>query len=121
MSIDFARIIADAIEGTSNSHPFAATAVTLAARLPDLCPDCHGDTRARIDIGFERGHSVACTHSDAPSIGKLLAIGAAVLNSSGEGWPWSWHDETLKPDDPMVAYWLGADRMLAYLRAVGDD
>ena len=112
MSIDFARIIADAIEGTSNSHPFAATAVTLAARLPDLCPDCHGDTRVRIDIGFERGHSVACTHPNAPTIGKLLAIGAKVLTPDNSLFPW---------DLTMDGYPISSREMLSILRAVGDD
>lgn len=34
-----------------------------------------------------------------------------------------WHDESLKPDDQMVAYWLGADRLLACARrlARGED
>lgn len=84
----------------------------LAARIPDLCPDCEGSgyTKKR----FLRGvvDDWDCDHPNAPTIGRLLAIGEAVWTADDEGRPYhyvhmSGHDKT-----------SNAHTLLAALKAV---
>ena len=55
----------------------------LTARVRELCPDCEG-TGDRMHNGECIG---ACGHPNAPTIAKLLAIGAAVMTATWGSMP----------------------------------
>ena len=90
--------------------PASPTIALLDTRIPAACPDCKGD------VGYITEHLEPCFCPNAPTVEQVLTVGLRTLHFGEEAFPWSWHDEKIKPDDPMAAYWLGADRMLNYLR-----
>jgi hypothetical protein len=107
MSIEFVHIIAAASAVADMTWPEAV----LAAAVPDLCPDCNGTgwvaTRSYSD-GIPMTEE-ACAHPSAPSIGKLLAIGAAVMTIHAN------HHGAIKDGSE----WIGtAVEALDWLRAV---
>jgi hypothetical protein len=82
MTIDFAKIMARPIAHKPMNQPMSQAEAALAAKVPDLCPDCHGsDVRpAKAECGEgETNYAIRCHHPNAPTIAKLLAIGAAVM------------------------------------------
>ena len=101
--IDFGAIISNS--GYAWSHDYADV---LAAKVPDLCPDCHG-TGDRMHNGECIG---ACGHPFAPTFAKLLAIGAAVM---GDIEPVTAPTDHHPDSDP---WWAGRDSVVRYLRAV---
>lgn len=81
----------------------------LATKVPDLCPDCEGSgyTKKR----FLRGvvDDWDCDHPNAPTIGRLLAIGEAV---------WTARDTTLYAELASGHIFASAAPLLAALKAV---
>ncbi len=67
----------------------------LTAKVPELCPDCHGDPSWLRDGAH--GNLEPCDHPNAPTIAKLLAIGAAVIAAKsrdfyGDDYDDGWND-----------------------------
>jgi hypothetical protein len=73
------------VRGTDMSDPFRniiAEAIIVAdrgltARVPWLCPDCHGTGQSN-NLMIDN-----CDHPAAPTVGKLLAIGQAMWKANG--------------------------------------
>jgi hypothetical protein len=125
MTIDFTTLIA----GTSMEHSATNDAgefefflsdakAVLAAKVPDLCPDCHDDPgfdgmvwSGAVDYSGER-YYIDCDHPDAPSIGKLLAIGAAVMTATVN------EADYVFLDEPIMKSKASAYGLLEVLRAV---
>ena len=86
---DFAAILYDAADPVpvsySGQYPLqVAVDLQLAARVPALCTTCGGTTVTH----NERHEWADIQCPDCPTIGRLLAIGAAVMTaeSSEDGW-----------------------------------
>ena len=62
----------------------------MALRIAELCPDCDDEGDRPTGQIDRQGNPYIepCTHQAAPTIAKLLAIGAAVIavESSADGW-----------------------------------
>jgi hypothetical protein len=80
--IDFAKIIDDFYSRNGQLPVPAVGAYALMPKVPKLCPDCQ---HAAGDAHLSCIATPACTHPNAPTIAKLLAIGAAVWDI--------WHDD----------------------------
>jgi len=75
---DFAAILGDrlahSIQGepiTGIHTPTGAGTYQLAAKVPELCPDCKG--RGRTAAVRRLSLPVDCSHPNAPTIGRMLA------------------------------------------------
>ena len=71
MSIDFASVIRAALDAADHLH--AEPTAVLAAKVPDLCPDCNGTGKT----WPLENCAVDCTHPNAPSIGMLLNLASS--------------------------------------------
>jgi hypothetical protein len=124
MTIDFATILWDAIDDARGGEQ-AIHDAPLAAKVSDLCPDCneHGYLRTcPVDTdgdgncaGCARGRFPhICDHPNAPTVAKLLAIGAAVWEADGN------LSRFADPElfDPSVRD--GINSMLAYIITIND-
>ncbi len=72
--IDFAKIIQQALTVTHGEGVWV-----LDAKVPELCPDCQGEGVVFCADDDDIGDG--CDHPNAPTIAKLLAIGAAVMTA----------------------------------------
>lgn len=84
MSIDYTKVIADAIfdlslrtAGDCDYDDMGESAMT--ARVTALCPDCDGSGYKPMG-SMLRGMYV-CDHPNAPTIGRMLRIAEAVLTA----------------------------------------
>lgn len=78
----------------------------LTDKRPDLCPTCDGASMVR---NRSRSGDTHIDCPDCPTIGRLLAIGAAVMTGAINGQPF---------DFDRSSYRQGIDDCLAELRAV---
>ncbi len=76
------------------------SAVALAAKVPELCSTCDEFERTIRPNGEQVRAYVSCDHREAPTIAKLLAIGAAVMSSQvyndGEYVYGDWQENTYR-------------------------
>lgn len=80
---DFAAILALAIAEYEWRNSSWQAAAALAAKVPEACPDCHGDGHIHDGIGPSW---MPCSHPHAPTIGTLLV--------------WGWNVATARPEQP---------------------
>lgn len=78
INIDFNKLI----DSTRFAWSHDAADV-LAAKVPELCPDCDSNGWTVADIGNGDAVGLQCDHPNSPTIARILAIGAA-------GWE-IWH------------------------------
>lgn len=114
--IDFAGIIAWAMTDPEwNDKPLHSVqvrdaALVRAAKVPALCPDCHGVGSWPVKPG-----GVACGHEHAPTIGSMLAEWQALTALAG----WAQHypacGRRTSPYHPHVTCTCGLDAARAAL------
>lgn len=119
MTADFAYSIMREFMGNHDTRE------VLAAKVPDLCPDCNGDPDGLYPKRFPDGGRASwpCDHRHAPSVGKLLAIGAAVMTANiEEADQDGLQGVFINADSPIqMTVWRDAGHLLTELRTVGDD
>ena len=86
--IDFARIIADVLIDEKEDQWWAndLTGDIMSTPVPALCPDCNGTERLTyVNVAGDPLSFGVCPHPNAPTIGRLLRIGEAVMRAEVRG------------------------------------
>ena len=131
---DFAAILADNVrsaswDGRTINSPQYAAECALAALVPEPCQTCAGESviydlrcdncggSASLPLGMtcENHHAKPQPCPDCPTIGRLLAIGTAVMTARMESPEGSGRQGVLLGGEYLAQ---SADRTIAYLRAV---
>lgn len=73
---DFAGILRAAADSVRYGITADQIDAQLAAKVHEFCPSCDGTKR-----GIRTGGWTECSHSDAPTVGRLLAIGAEAITA----------------------------------------
>lgn len=111
--IDFAAILAN-VQCTGEDERWnvgtSQSEALLAAKVPELCPDCIAGTRP-IDL-------TTCTHPNAPTIGRMLAEWRPLMALAG----WAQHypgcESRTSPYHPHVTCTCGLNAARAALQEV---
>lgn len=107
---DFAAILRTGADSVRYGIAADQIGAQLDARVPELCQTCEG---TGLDYGGNINHPTICP--DCPTIGQLLAIGAAVMTARMESPEGSGRQGVLLGGEYLAQ---SADRTIAYLRAV---
>lgn len=114
MNIDFNEIINDLVNEWLLAADFSQDPQILSYKIIKLCPDCEGNVYAETS-GFPVRGSI-CNHLDAPTIGKLLNVGVAVMTPHFVKTP---DFQKMGYSGGMVVDFMdGGDYVLSKLRAV---
>jgi len=120
---DFAAILRTGADSVRYGIAADQIDAQLAAKVPELCQTCEGD--GWVAEPAHHCHGGSCTNQcgepiqadcdDCPTIGRLLAIGTAVMTARMESPEGSGRQGVLLGGEYLAQ---SADRTIAYLRAV---
>lgn len=111
---DFAAILRSWLEPDARGW-VATTDGVLGAKVPELCQTCGGTGERPLNHQVRKYAEPYHVCPDCPTIGRLLAIGTAVMTARMESPEGSGRQGVLLGGEYLAQ---SADRTIAYLRAV---